>query len=227
MTATATAVTETDMKAAAAMERNGYADAYGAGAVGRGARFGRQVAYLLSGLPIGIVSFTLMVTGFCLGVSTLILLVGLFVLGGTLSVARYLARIEAAAIARATGRPLPPEAERVQRGGWGMLADAQGWRDLAHAVVAFPVRVATFSCTLVWLVGGVGGVTYGLWSWTLPSGSNEGWVELAFDWTGTGADIAGNTVVGLFLLLTAVPVIRGLTLAQAGLGRVLLRGGSL
>ncbi|MDJ1137491.1 sensor domain-containing protein [Streptomyces iconiensis] len=206
-------------------------DAYGAHGSGvsvrRGTRFGRQVAYLLSGLPIGIAAFTLVLTGFCAGAPTLILLLGLPVLAGTLAVARYFARIEAAQIALATGRPLPPEAERPQRGGWGLLADAQGWRDLVHAIVAFPVRVVTFALTLVWTVGALGGLTYGLWAWTLPHGENDGWMELAFGWTGTGADIMGNAVVGLFFLLTVVPLVRGLTLTQAGLGRVMLRGGTL
>lgn len=249
--ATDTKATDTktmDAKVAGVMRRDVYGDVYGdaydtydtygtpraydtdrgaAAPVGGATRFGRQVAYLLSGLPLGIAAFALTLTGFCLGVPTLILLLGVPVLGGTLAVARYFARVEAAGIARATGRPLPPEPARVRRGGWGMLADAQGWRDLAHAIVAFPVRVATFAITLVWLAGSLGGITYGLWSWSVPRGDTDGWVELAFGWTGTGADIAGNTVGGVVLLLTAVPVVRGLTLAQAGLGRVLLRGGVL
>ncbi|WP_344523445.1 sensor domain-containing protein [Streptomyces albiaxialis] len=190
-------------------------------------RFRREVAYLLSGLPLGIAAFVLMVTGFALGVSTLILLLGLPVLGGTLAMARWFARVEAAQIERVSGRPLPPGAERTPRGGWGLLADAQGWRDLVHAVVAFPVRVTTFSIALAWLVGGVGGLTYGLWSWSIPRDENDGLMDLAFGLTGRGPDIAFNTALGVVLLATTIPVIRGLATAQAGLGRVMLRGGSL
>ncbi|WP_431980227.1 sensor domain-containing protein [Streptomyces qinglanensis] len=196
----------------------------------RRGRFGREVGYLLSGLPLGIAAFVLMVTGFALGVSTLVLVVGLPVLAGTLSVARFLARVEAEQIAAVTGRPLPARpggaaAEGAGRGGsrWKGVADPQAWRDLVHAVLAFPVRVATFSFTLTWLVGGVGGLTYGLWSWSIPRGDEDGLMELAFGLDGRGPDIAFNTALGVFFLLTAVPMVRGLTVAQAGLGRVLLR----
>lgn len=190
-------------------------------------RFGREVGYLLSGLPLGTAAFVLLVTGFALGAGTLILLFGVFVLGGALSVARFFARVEAAQIAHATGRALPPPADGPRRGGWGLLADAQGWRDLVHAIVAFPVRVATFALTLVWLCAGLGGTTYGLWSWSIPRDEYDGWIDLAFGWSGTGADILGNTTAGLFFLLTSIPVIHGLALTQSGLGRVLLRGGRL
>ncbi|MDF4251372.1 sensor domain-containing protein [Streptomyces sp. WMMB303] len=195
----------------------------------RRGRFGREVGYLLSGLPLGIAAFVLMVTGFALGVSTLILVVGLPVLAGTLSMARFLARVEAEQIAAVTGRPLLTRpggaAEAAGAGGsrWKGVADPQAWRDLVHAVLAFPVRVATFSVTLTWLVGGVGGLTYGLWSWSIPRGDEDGVMDLAFGLDGRGPDIAFNTALGVFFLLTAVPMVRGLAVTQAGLGRVLLR----
>ncbi|MBO8196620.1 sensor domain-containing protein [Streptomyces oryzae] len=198
----------------------------------RGGRFGREVGYLLSGLPLGIAAFTLMVTGFALGVSTLVLVVGLPVLAGTLSMAGYLARVEADHIAAVTGRPLPGRAEgqapgTAQRGSgsgrWKAVRDPQAWRELAHAVLAFPVRVVTFSLTLTWLVGGLGGLTYGLWSWSIPRDGNDGLMDLAFGVTGRGPDIAFNTAVGVFLLVTSIPVVRGLAVTQASLGRVLLR----
>ncbi|WP_254693360.1 sensor domain-containing protein [Streptomyces qinglanensis] len=195
----------------------------------RRGRFGREVGYLLSGLPLGIAAFVLMVTGFALGVSTLVLVVGLPVLAGTLSMARFLARVEAEQIAAVTGRPLPARpvgaAEGAGAGGsrWKGVADPQAWRDLVHAVLAFPVRVATFSVTLTWLVGGVGGLTYGLWSWSIPRGDEDGVMDLVFGLDGRGPDIAFNTALGVFFLLTAVPMVRGLAVTQAGLGRVLLR----
>ncbi|MGI5353229.1 sensor domain-containing protein [Streptomyces sp. CA-250714] len=202
----------------------------------RRGRFGREVGYLLSGLPVGIAAFTLMVTGFALGVSTLVLVIGLPVLAGTLSVARYLARLEADHIAAVTGRPLPSRPQREAAaealsdsggGRWKAVRDPQAWRELAHAVLAFPVRVVTFSLTLVWLVGGLGELTYGLWSWSLPRDGHDGLMDLAFGVTGRGPDIAFNTAIGVFLLATAVPVVRGLTVTQASLGRVLLRRGEL
>jgi hypothetical protein len=186
------------------------------------------MAYLLSGLPLGIAAFVAMVTGFAVGVSTLVIMVGLPVLIGTLSAARFLAKVESEQIERATGRPLPPLRPRVARGGWAALLDGQSWRDLLHAVVAFPVRIFTFCVALAWTVGGVGGLLYGLWSWSLPrDAGNDGLLDLALGISGRGPDIALNTILGLFLLATLLPVVRGLTVMQAGLGRVLLRDGRL
>ena len=190
-------------------------------------RFGRETGYLLSGLPLGIPAFVVMVTGFLVGVSTLVIMMGLPVLLWTLSVARYFARVESQQIERVTGRPLPPLPAREARGGWAALLDAQSWRDLLHAVVAFPLRVLTFSVALTWLVGGVGGLLYGLWSWSLPRDDNDGVLDLALGITGRGPDIAFNTFLGLLLLATTVPVVRCLTAMQTGLGRVLLRDGRL
>ncbi|NGO69995.1 sensor domain-containing protein [Streptomyces boncukensis] len=188
-------------------------------------RFRREVGYLLSGLPLGTAAFVLLVTGFSLGVSTLVIALGVPVLGGTLAMARYFARVESAQIEYVTGRALPPLPERTPRGGWAMLADAQGWRDLLHAVVMFPVRVTTFSLSVSWMAGAAGGLTYGLWSWSLPRDENDGLADLAFGWSGRGPDIAFMMVLGAFFLATCVPVIRGLVAAQTGLGRVLLRDG--
>ncbi|WP_326689569.1 MULTISPECIES: sensor domain-containing protein [unclassified Streptomyces] len=191
-------------------------------------RFAREMGYLLSGLPLGIAGFVVMVVGFAVGVSTLVIMVGLPVLIGTLSVARYLARVESQQIERVTGRLLPPLREREARGGWAALLDAQSWRDLLHAVVAFPVRIVTFCIALSWTVGGVGGLFYGLWSWFLPrDAGNDGVLDLALGISGRGPDIAFNTIAGLILLATLIPVVRGLTAMQTGLGRVLLRDGRL
>ncbi|NSC22414.1 hypothetical protein FM076_14985 [Streptomyces albus subsp. chlorinus] len=199
---------------------------------GRGGRFGREVGYLLSGLPLGIASFVLMIAGFALGASTLILYIGLPVLAATLSMARYLARVEADHIATVTGRPLRSGTSAAGQGGrrggrWATVRDPQAWRDLVHAVLAFPVRLVSFCFTLVWLVGGVGGLTYGLWSWSIPRDGNDGLMDLAFGVSGRGADILFNTAVGVFFLVSTVPMVRGLTVTQTGLGRVLLRRGEI
>lgn len=198
----------------------------------RTGRFGREVGYLLSGLPMGIASFVLIVCGFSLGLGTVVIVLGLPVLAGTLAMARYLARVEADHIATVTGRPLAQRAPRPDEAAapgarWATLRDPQAWRDLVHAVLAFPVRVVTFSMTLAWLVGGAGGVTYGLWSWSIPRDENDGLMDLAFGIAGRWPDIAFNTALGVVMLATLVPVVRGLATVQASLGRVLLRRGNV
>ncbi|MBB1242519.1 sensor domain-containing protein [Streptomyces durbertensis] len=191
-------------------------------------RFWRDVAYLLAGLPIGVVAFVLAVTGFTLGVGTVVVWIGLPVLVGTLVVARWFAATERWRVASTTGRPLPaPVYRRVAGDGPArhlrVLLDPQAWRDLLHMVLAFPLRVVGFVVATVWTIGGFGGLTYALWSWSLPRGEdNVGLAELMFGTSSRLADVGVHTGIGVVLLLTAVPALRALTATQAGLARLLL-----
>ncbi|OEV03728.1 sensor domain-containing protein [Streptomyces oceani] len=193
-----------------------------------GSRFGRQLSYLITGLPLGIAGFVIAVTGFTTGVGSLVAWLGLPILVGTLLAARGLARVERRRVESATDRRLPPHYYRDRAGsgpgGWlRSLGEPQAWRDLAHLVVAFPVRTVGFCLAMVWTVGGVGELTYGLWSWFLPRDEGEtGLLDLAFDIDSRLADIGFHTAVGVLLLATAVPVVRGLVAVQAGLARGLL-----
>ncbi|CAM5640376.1 histidine kinase OS=Streptomyces alboniger OX=132473 GN=CP975_20685 PE=4 SV=1 [Streptomyces alboniger] len=190
-------------------------------------RFRRELGYLLSGLPLGMAAFTVAVTGFALGVSTLVVWIGLPILAGTLRAVRALANMERRRVVAVTGRPLPSQHLRPVGTGWaGVLRavrEPQSWRDLVHLVVAFPFQVTTFSVALTWTLGGVGELLYGTWSWTLPQGSDDqGLAELIFDNSSRAADIGFNTAMGVFMLATAVPVVRGLAAIQTRLARALL-----
>lgn len=192
------------------------------------ARFGRELGYLLAGLPVGIAAFTVAVTGFALGVGSFVTVLGLPVLIGTLAAARAFARAERRQVERITGRALPPHHYR-ESGGGGLsgwlraLRDPQSWRDLAHMVVAFPVRVVSFSLAVAWTIGGLGELLYATWSWSLPRDEDTtGLLDLMFDVESRLADIAFHTFTGVVLLATAIPVIRLLAAVQTGLARALL-----
>ncbi len=191
------------------------------------ARLARGYGYLLSGLPVGIVAFVVAVTGFSVGVGTLVVWVGLPVLAATLAAARGFARLERAQVVHATGRPLPPHHYREPRGrGFGRLVsaltDPQSWRDLLHAVVVFPVRVTTWSIAVTWGVGGVGGTLSVLWAWAVPRSDFSGLFGLLTGIQSLLAEIVWQTVVGIGMLLTLPLVTRGLVAFQAGLARLLL-----
>jgi signal transduction histidine kinase len=195
---------------------------------GRG--LARGFSYLLAGLPVGIIAFVVAVTGFTTGVSTLVVWIGLPILVGTLYAARGLAAVERRAVCWATARELPPHYYRSARGHRVArrlllaLADPQSWRDLLHSVVAFPVRVATFSIAVSWAVGGLGSTLYVLWEWSLPRSDDDynglfGLITGSFSRLG---DIVLNTAIGVLLLISLPWVVRGLVAVQAGLARVLL-----
>lgn len=198
--------------------------------VRRGAveRLARGCAYLIAGLPLGIAAFTVAVTGLALGMGTLVVWVGLPVLVLTLAAARGFAAAERSLVRAATGRPLPAHHHRAPRGsGIGglvsRLVDPQSWRDLLHAVVAFPVRVVTSSVTLAWGVGGLGSALSVTWLWAIPrDGESTGLFELVTGVRSLFLEILWQTVVGIGLLLTLPLVVRGMVAAHAGLAHLLL-----
>ncbi|MGW7294310.1 sensor domain-containing protein [Streptomyces xiamenensis] len=191
-------------------------------------RFLRELSFLLRGLPVGIVALTVAVTGFALGVGTLVIVCGIPVLAGTLRAARGMALVERRELEALSGRPLPPHHYRVA-GGTGFarmarsLAEPQSWRDLAHMVVSFPLRVVSFCLALVWTVGGVGGLLYVAWAWALPRGEdNQGLYELITGNDSFAADVAFTTAIGVFLLVTALPLVRALAALHRSLASALL-----
>ncbi|WP_225920500.1 sensor histidine kinase [Pseudonocardia oceani] len=190
-------------------------------------RIARSYAYLLAGFPLGTAAFVVVVTGTAVGAGTLVVWVGLPVLVAVLAAARGFAGAERALV-RTAGIALPAHHHREPRGRglgrlWSRLADAQSWRELLHALVAFPVHVVTFSVALAWGVGAVGGVTSAAWLWSIPRDDGvSGLFGLVTGISSLVAEIASTTLAGVLLLLTLPLVLRGLVAAQAGLARALL-----
>ncbi len=189
----------------------------------------RETGYLLAGLPLGIAAFVVAVAGAALGVSTLVLWLGLPVLVGTLRACRGLAVVERRATVAATGHELPPHHYRVGRGRGlttgllAQLADPQSWRDLLHAFLGFPVRLAAAVITLSWGLGGLGGLLCVTWQWAVPQGGDHrGLLDLVAGVDSPAAEVGVNTVLGALLLLTFPAVVRGLVAVRAGLARGLL-----
>ncbi|MGW1989527.1 sensor histidine kinase [Embleya sp. NPDC001921] len=198
-------------------------------AAGRGAgRFGRQLRFVFSGLPIGLAAFVVVLAGFAVGVASFAVLLGVPILVATLAAARYFAGMERRRVAAVTGRALPPHAYREATGegfkaGLRALREPQSWRDLAHALVSFPLRVVSFCLAVTWTVGGLGELLYPVWSWSIPRDpDNTGLLDLMFGVSSRAADIAFNTGIGVVLLASAVPLVRALVAVQAGLARGLL-----
>lgn len=193
-----------------------------------GGRLARRLGYLIVGLPLCIVAFALAVAGFAAGVGTLVVWVGLPILVGTLLVMRGFANLERRSAEWVSGRRLPPHHYRTPKGRgigylFSRLADAQSWRDLLHAIVAFPVTLAAFIIGITWTVGGLGGLLYITWQWSLPLDGNDGGLY----WLLTGsrsrpAEIVINTAIGAVMVATSPAVLRGLTEMRVALSRVML-----
>jgi len=110
--------------------------------------FASDFAYLILGLPIGIASFTVAVTGVSLAAGLLITLLGIPVLLLTLVACRAFAAVERARAAYVLGEPIAaPERTWKRDGVWettkAVVTDPGAWRDLVWSAALMPITVAT------------------------------------------------------------------------------------
>ncbi|BDA63734.1 sensor histidine kinase [Actinomyces capricornis] len=192
----------------------------------------RDAAYLLLAWPVHLMAFCLVVPLTSLGIGTIVIWVGLPILvmtllftGGFADMARRAASaVDGSAPVPAHYLPVPQGASTI-RGLLHPLKDPQRWMDLLWIVVSFPVSLALWSLTVIWLSVAVGGLLAPIVE-VVPElivpESNQGWAELL----GLPYPLLWNIVVDLIiavLFLAAAPaVLRGLAAVHSGLTRLML-----
>ncbi|WP_154606385.1 sensor histidine kinase [Arthrobacter sp. AQ5-05] len=194
-------------------------------------QIGSDLAYILPGFFVSLASFTALVTLFTLGISTLVIWVGLPVLVACLAAARWFADVNRAALRRWAG-DIPPVHYRQPHkysisGMFKNLADPQLWKDFIHGVlVSFAYRTASFSISLSILAAAFGGVTQWFWMRFLPADNTTLAELIGLD---TFLGVSPNTAESIFglvygvVLLVLLPFItRGLAVADAATSRALL-----
>ncbi|GIG57663.1 histidine kinase [Longispora fulva] len=192
---------------------------------------GRDAAYLLTGFPIAVFSFVVLLTLFCAGISTVVVTLGWPVLAIALLSARTFADLERVRLSQVLGHPVPrPHYVRAQPGdGWVRrmftpLRQGQGWLDLMHGIINFPIAITTFCVTVSFWAAAGGGVTYWFWERFLPQGDDQR--DVAIEWL-VGADTRANriwvySIAGVVFFLITPFVQRGLAAFQAGVAQTLL-----
>ncbi|SHK26338.1 Signal transduction histidine kinase [Pseudonocardia thermophila] len=188
-------------------------------------RAGRQLGYHVTGLFLAVPAFVLATAGLSVGAGTLVVWIGIPVLAATLAVSRWFAELERRSTEQVLGRSLPPHHYRELSGGLrravSRLADPQLWRDLVHAIVAFPVRITTFVVAVTWVVAGIGELLAFLWMWALPD-DGDGLLWLITGIRSAVLERTLHTVLGVVVLLLAPAVLSLMTAIRAGLASALL-----
>ncbi|HEY7597741.1 MAG TPA: sensor domain-containing protein [Actinophytocola sp.] len=122
------------------------------------ARGFRTAAFMLAGFPISLVAFVLIVTLFSVGVSTLIVWLGLVVLLVLTKVVSAFAAANRNLIRGTLKVDIPtPRIELDQTGSFwrrylNRMIDAQMWRNIAYLVLSFPLFVFEFPLAIVGIV---------------------------------------------------------------------------
>ncbi|GAA4992111.1 sensor domain-containing protein [Kineococcus glutinatus] len=193
-------------------------------------RVGADSAYLLTGFPLALAGFVVLVTGAATGAGLLVVWVGLPLLVATALATRALAELERARIAAVVPAPRLVGAYGPVPAGTGLvrrflapLLREQTRRDALHALALFPVSVVTWSVAVAWWSTAVAGTGSVLWArWARADGGPLVLLDLPGMPADPGARVVAATVVGLAFLLTLPAVLRTCTRVQTDLGRALL-----
>ncbi|WP_412541414.1 sensor domain-containing protein [Longispora sp. K20-0274] len=190
---------------------------------------GRDATYLLTGFPIAVLSFVVLLTLFCAGVGSAVAFLGIPVLAVGLLSARTFADLERVRLGQLLGHPVPrPHYARSQPGDgffrrlFTPLRQGQAWLDLMHGIINFPIAITTFCVTVSFWATAGGGLTYWFWERWLPHDDGNVVVEVLF-----GADSRSNriwaySITGVVFLLITPYAQRGLAAFQAGVAQTLL-----
>jgi len=195
-------------------------------------RTGWDTLYVLTAFPLALVAFVVGVTGVALGVSTLVVWVGLPVLSATLLGGVAMARLERLRLVGMQGRarrtppyrPAAPDARPVRRL-LAPLLDPQAWLDVLWGVLSLATATAAFVAVALWWSVALVGVTYWFWQIWLPA-DGETLAALVGLGEGRVADSLLNLAMGLVALVTLPWVCRTAAWLHASLADVMLNGRS-
>jgi len=188
-----------------------------------------DTAYVLTGWIIAVVSFSVLITLFAVGLGTLVIMVGFPLLVLTLFIAQGFAVLERARIRVLTGVDVPapvyrPASNRSRvRRLLSPLADGRRWLDLLYGLLALIPSLLVFPIGLAWWSVALAGVLYPLYDWTLPRGPDGiSLAELIGLGDSTLARVGLNFGIGLGAALTLPVVLRGLAMLLSSFSRALL-----
>ena len=216
-----TAVT-TAVPAATEGEIMGIPRSFG-GALGR---LGADTLYLALGLPMGILTFTWVVTGWSVSLGLLITLIGLPLAVVTVVVSRALAQVERQRAALVLGSAVPERYRRPAKPGIvaklrALLGDAQTWKDLGWHLLLLPVGIAGFTIAVTTWGTTLGLIAMPAWYWSIPDPG----VDLGLFTVDTLGEAFAATVLGLVSLPLTIALVRGSAAATGALARALLGPG--
>lgn len=207
------------------------------------ARTWKETFHLLVNLPVGIATFTVLVTGFALGFGLLITLVGIPILIGVLYVSRAMGTIERLRAKLLLGldvpapyRPDPPR-DRWWRPYVARVTDPATWTEVAYLLLMLPIGIFTFTVVFTAWVLGVSLLFLPAYAWALPNPVEfvDAWVQITLDshptavlvgapgsrWViDTPVEFVLVTLIGAAMVLLAPWIVRGLAMAN----RYLVRG---
>jgi hypothetical protein len=194
-------------------------------------RLGADTIYLLAGLPLAVVSFSLLIALFAFSLGTLVVpVLGIPALALALLTARAFADLERVRLRAVDEAPVVRPAYRRVDPGAGLIArlltpirDGQSWLDLLHGILGFVLALVGFVFAVTWWALALGGLTWPIWGRFIPDGNGDDVVVREV----MGQDTDHNRLIlyvaiGAVAFVTLPLILRGFTAVRAGFARALL-----
>jgi signal transduction histidine kinase len=187
-------------------------------------QLGLDTVYLLLALPMGIATFTVVVTGWSLALGLLITLIGLPIALITIHLSRGLAWLERRRAALVLGEPIPAVYKPPATGRFidrlkALFSDPSTWKDLGWHVLLLPVGIVGFVVAVTaWSVS-LGLASMPVWWWALPESDPT---ELGLFQVDSWGNAWLACAIGIVALPLAAALVRGTAAASAALSEVVL-----
>ena len=185
--------------------------------------------YLLGAMFVGLTWHVVLAVGLTLGVGTLVIWVGVFVLALTVLAWRGGAWLERRWVRAMLGVDIPDPYRPAPDGSlWRrarvLACDPATWKDLAYLVVLFPLGLLWFVVTTTLWTLALGLLTAPLWYWIPPAGEaaifvNDNRAYLVLD---TLPEALLACVVGAALCVAAAWAVKGMAAAHGAVALALL-----
>jgi signal transduction histidine kinase len=187
-------------------------------------QLGLDTVYLVLALPMGILTFTFVVTGWSVGLGLLITFIGLPILMATVYASRWMAWIERRRAALVLGEPIrglykPPASghffDRVR----AMFSDPSTWKDLAWHLLLLPVGIADFVVAVTAWSASLGLITMPAWWWALP---DDDPTDLGLFQVDSWSTAVLACAIGIVAVPIAAALVRGTAAASGALSQIVL-----
>ncbi|MEU6859438.1 sensor domain-containing protein [Glycomyces sp. NPDC046736] len=198
-------------------------------------QLGVDTGYLISMFAIALPAFIIGVVGTLLGVGTAIIWIGVPIAASTMFAMRGMAAAGRSMLPAVLRREVPrprykqaPEGASALRRFLTALTDGQSWLNILWAVTVLPVAIAGFAIAIAWWSVLLATLSYPLWGWIIivATGESGQGLEYATRWLGWGDSylaMSALTLCGAVVMaLTIVPVLRGMAMAEALIGKGML-----
>ena len=207
----------------------------------------KETIHLLLNLPIGIATFTIVVTGFALGFSLLITLIGIPILFALLYVSRAMGTVERirAALLLDAEVPRPYRPDPARDNWWRVhlarATDPATWIEMAYHLLLLPIGTITFTIVVTFWSLGLVLVLVPILGWSVPDSLQvvDSWIMITltdspntitlgtpgsdFSWVIDAPwEFAIIVLIGLGVLFLTPWVTRGVAMANRAIVRGML-----